>query len=442
MTDLRFTYAGVTVGNSGDSSYHLVDRYSYNVNVDSVTLSFFVVVQNDNESTFVSKEAALRTAYSTPHGTLAVVLGATTRHTYSPSAGTGFNARPSFRKVGEDEDTGRSAKYECTVDLELPATLYSADGRRDHGMTVSFDESGLRTVVFQGTWTRSGTTDARAQYDAQIASFVSTQLDALDDTVTWELLPHQSTNDDRDNVVQFQRAYQEILDDQSISATDVAALKRPNLQIDVTESAPGDSPSNQGAAIRLTEATVTYSAAVDKAETSGTANLKALYDATIRPLLLNRAAAAMDGRQVIVVAETYSLSPTGNRVSVAMTINSDGGGTFITYVEETQDDITLPIDLDTVWDGSDYNVDLHHTPAPWLRTVTRTALYVDGRLPTALKDQQVRIPGFVERRRIQGYRDTNLGRTSNALPLVLETDIRIFQRADIRATTVARVRTG
>ena len=120
---IKITYGAVTVGLGGDASITLVDKYRAVYGYTEFALTFECVVRNATRATFLAAEAALVAAYRLPDQDLDVDLAGTNRHSFTVAAGTGFNARATAAKVGGVEDTANSARYACSVTVQLPADL-------------------------------------------------------------------------------------------------------------------------------------------------------------------------------------------------------------------------------------------------------------------------------------------------------------------------------
>ena len=427
--DWAFTYAGLLVGSGGDSAYTVVGPYSFSLDdrTHRGSLRFSVVVQHATEATYVTKEAALAEAWNTPHGDLVVTLGATTRHSYKRSDGTGFNHHATAVMVGDRElDSRRSSRWECSVEWDLPADLYDTDGRRGARVLLESDASEVRTVTLSGEWTRTSTTAARAQFDAQVATWAATETTAIDSDATWELLPDRSETDTKDNVLVFSRAYREVLDG---SGSDVANLRGENLAIEVSEEGPGDSVPSGTSVGRFVTVTLTYSAAVPRSAGTGADYLRTVWLGQVRPYLLQRAATAAGSGVVAVLDQRPTLEPESNRIAATMRCLVDPGNAFLTLRISVQDDISNGLILEPVWDGSPWSRDIHQGPGTWIRTVSIVALIPAGSSGGGdlVSIQQA---GFKLVRTIKAGEGSSVGIPGDRFNMTATSEVRIYERAE------------
>lgn len=415
---LAFTYAGLTVGNGGSDDYVPTGRYTFTKDYERALLTFEVVVQNDDRTTFLTSEAALVTAYSTPDQSLVVVLGASTRHSFVPGSNTGFNARPTLRKLGGPEDTANSAKYECTVAVELPASLSGRAGRRSSTVNVAVGPSGRRSLTVSGTYTALSSNSARAQFEAAVDTYCNGVLSGL--TGTWRLVGTPSSEaDDQNKVIRFSRTYEEIkLARLATHLTANASIVFPRLLIRRTRSS-GEFSQDIGSAQPLIELSADYEASVLFSETT---DLSQLYEQVIRPYVVSEAERVAGGT-VVVTSETPTFDPHENRVSATLTLMADPGSEFFLSRTTVNESIDKGLIFKPVYDGNPYSRDKYRGHASWVRTLTRTtvgrgSLIVAGRVVSDHGDPP-HFPGFEEVREARRANSWTIG-----LPGLPQLDLR------------------
>ncbi len=204
---IKITYGSLAIGLGGNASITLADKYRCAYNYDAFSISFECVVRSATRSTFLTAEAALVAEFRKLDQDLDVELGGTNRHSFAASSNTGFLARPSCEKLGGEEDTANSARYRCTVTVQLPADLSGRDGRRSSVVSVEETPSGRKRASISGEYTALSSNSARAQYEASIAAFVSTTLSDLSLTST-DLVVNTYNYDDQNKILRFSRTYE------------------------------------------------------------------------------------------------------------------------------------------------------------------------------------------------------------------------------------------
>jgi hypothetical protein len=437
---IKVSYAGLTLGLGGDASITLTDKYTCAYGYTEFNFTATVVVRSATRSTFLAAEAALIAAFRAPDQDLDVELGGTNRHSFAAASGTGFNSRATCEKLGREEDTANSARYRISVTVQLPADLSGRSGRQTSMVSVDAGPNGARTVTIEGTYTAvSGTPTATAVY----VSAGTTYCDAVITAVggTYELLTPVNSGsgiaaaagfkyDDQNRVLSFRRVYQEVIYRQSLSETDNAAIKRPNLSIE--RLIPTDDSSSEFNSRPLDRLRVNYSAEIDK---NSTTDLVALYTGTIRPLMLAEANLVAGGT-VVVTSERYAPDRTGNGISAVMECAADAGAEFFRAVLTAEDFIRPGEEFAPVWSGDPYEVDLYKVPAVHIKTVIRDTVVREG---TTI-DPRRGIPAFPGFREIEQQRRetrTAEGITGDQIPLEAVTHTFVFRKVNISSTSTS-----
>lgn len=433
---LAFTYGSLTIGaGQSDSSYYLTGRYRFNRDYERASLVFEVVISNATQADFLTAESNLQAAYRKPDQALSVVLGGNNRHSFDPSDNSGFNLRASARKVGGQEDTGYSAKYECSVSVELPADLTGRNGRRSSTVNVATSPSGRRTATIQGVYTALSNNAARAQFAAEVDTYCNAVLSGLGGI--WESVgtPTAQT-DDQDKTIVFSRTYSEIVFDQSLDTPNHAALVNPRLAFN-RRIVSAESTDVLGSVAALVQLDVDYSTSVLISETT---DLEALWLQTVRPYILTQAETYAGGL-VIVSTESPRFDPVENVLSATMTLMVDTGSLFLSARSEVSDSIDHGTSLKPVWNGSLYARDIYQGQASWVRRLYRVTLRHAG--GDNIKDGMVisdhgdapQFAGFVEVKEERRARSYFTGIPGYEIPLRLSTTVYTYVRADVVSTS-------
>ncbi|MCO5167880.1 MAG: hypothetical protein M9894_16170 [Planctomycetes bacterium] len=441
---IAITYAGLTVGAGGASAYHLTGRYRFLHDYERASVTFEVVVQDDDPASFVAAEQALRDAYRTPDQALTVVLGATSRHDFDPALNTGFNARATARKLAGQEDTARSARYECAVAVELPASLSGRAGRRSSSVDVATSPSGRRTVTVEGVYTALANAAARAQFAASINAYAAGVLSGLGGT--WELVGTPTERaDDQNKVLRFTRRYAELLYDQAQGTRDHPAIVEPQVTFARGRNSASSSAA-LGPAQALVQLDASYSASVRFDQTT---DLEDLWSNVVRPYVLAEAR-RLAGSTVVVTADRFSFDPDENVLSGNLSLLADPGAAFFQARVSLSESIDEGIVLKPVWDGNPWSRDRYDVPKSGVRVLTRTTLRrapgaagyeVSGDRVVSDHPAPPQWRGWIEVRDARRASSWLEGLPGEDLPLRASSTSYTYVRADVRSTG-ARVPTS
>lgn len=423
---LKVTYAGLTIGkDQADASYNLTDKYRVASSYSELSVEFEVVVASATRATFLAAEAALLAAYRKPDQALEVVLGSTARHDLDPADNSGFNARASCVKVGGVEDTANSARYRCSVVVQLPADLTGRSGRQSSEVSVEVTPAGKRTVTISGAYTALSANSASDQYASAVSTFCSGILTGIGGT--YNLLPEQYAYDDQDKVLRFRRVYEEVFLAESQGGTDHAAIKGQQLVIERLDlPADGDWSFDVQP---LQQLRATFGCYVDSAQTT---DLRSLWEDTILPHIRAQAA-ALTGGTLVVVRAAPSFDLAENRIAAVLELAGDVGGAFFQADVDVFDDVDLGVRLVPVWDGLPYSRDRYDVQQRHAKTVDRSVTFSgEGR--------SLQVPAFqrfVLVGRSTTTRRTRVGRPGDYHRLTVVRDIFRYERADIRQVAAA-----
>ena len=358
--ELSIVYGGITVGGTTD---RLLDgAVVVREGPDSATLDFSFVTTTATEAAFATEIAAIETAFRTPRQRLRVVQGSETLYDWNPATDSGFNQFASLSHPPNDANSGRSRYYEVTIEVGLPADEYSTDARRDSTVTLDFTPARKRSIILDVTYTALTGTDARAQYNAAIATYQTTITSALGGT--WELVEESVETDDQNKICNARRTILEIIYNESAGTLNDPDIARHELSVTVNRQAPGDSPQRQ--AKRVVELSVVYSAWIDKDRTQ---DLRQKYD-SLRGYIFQAAVDQVGRSAGALIDEAPTFDLTENRISATMTIWCLDGSSLLEYRE------TLDISRETgvvflpVWTGGVYDRYIYQGPATERITLT------------------------------------------------------------------------
>lgn len=201
--ELTVTYAGLSIGGTSDT-HLLFDSHEVRGGYETIGFTGRVLVCGSSEADFATNCASLETAFQTPNGTLVIQINSTSLKSFGHSGSTGFLGRPSYRKIGGKEDTGRSRLYEVRVDAQRPADLSGKNGLRVAEISVKTNFFASRSYRVSGTYTAISSTSARAQYAAQVGTLLtSIESDLAGSPGTWLRLDADVRYDDTNKIATF-----------------------------------------------------------------------------------------------------------------------------------------------------------------------------------------------------------------------------------------------
>jgi hypothetical protein len=373
--DWKIVYGSVTIGGvASGTDYHLFRKHELDISYPVAVVEFDVLVTAATDAEYDSRVTALVAEFRTPRQKLEIILGSQTIYTYDPGAATntGFDARPSISKPESEFDTARSVLFRCRVEVDLPADLSGQAGRREASVKLRTLDSGKRQVEFVGVYTALSTALARAQYEAQIDTYCDGINTGIDGTATWaQLDTEEAEANDTNKVLSYRRLYEEVIYDESNSATNDTALIGPLLQIEVGEvAAPGgaaDSSTRPGR-----EITLAYRVAVDK-----DTDLKTKWDSTIRPYLIEEMR-NLAGGSIVLLNLTPRYDPTNNRLTAMARARCYSGTSRVMYRDEVHDYLSLGKRLIPLADGLEHTYRKYLGPKRHVRILNRVSLVTGG----------------------------------------------------------------
>lgn len=342
---------------------------------DSATVSctaVYRVESADTDAAFETGLEAINAAMRIPRLRLTINSGSTTPHDWNPASGTktSGNCKPAYTEPGARiEDSRRSRRLNFSWNLDLNATPYSQDGRRDSTTTAAFAGTDQATLTISGEYRADATYEsARSRYDASIAAFVTLVLTHSDFSGrTFELIGTPAvTTDDTDFICHFSRTYLEILRQQALGVTNHASIVNPQLTVTQKFDHPGDSPGKNVS--RLVTLAAQYSCEVPKT----VSDLNGLWRDTIVPLILATVESVFGTSIAAVTDQTVNPNYYMNTISGSFNMLATSGGNILSYTTSwtTTDD---PGEVEeNIGTGGPYDRFVYDGPASYTLQITET----------------------------------------------------------------------
>ena len=378
--ELSITYGALLIG--GNSTRLLLDgRYRLEREPDEVALEFDFVAVGSTEASFAQAVRSVEEGFRKPFLSCTVSLGSQVLERFGHGESTGFDARPTLSKRGDDEtDSGRSRKYTVRILFGIPADRYPRSGLRDSQVELRYGPNRRAEVTIRGLYTAVGTRSARGVYDAGVDAFAAAVLTALGITL-YELVEEDAGPENTTSkTIDFERIYQEIIYGQGAATlTNDATLSKQELSISrriaTGEDAIGRLTGASGAGTRdnvhrLYEVDLSYKVAVNADQTT---DLEQKY-ASLRPWLIQRIKQEFPGNgAVALISERPELERDENRISVTMTALAVAkGAQFFSRTITVEDRVQHGQVLVPVWDGNPISRYVYQGPTIARRSYTET----------------------------------------------------------------------
>lgn len=201
-----FVYGAVTIGST--SEYLLDSAIRLSRSYGRLTASCQVVLRADDTTAMESRRNTLETEFRKILQTLTITYSGSTR-TFSHSANTGFNQRPTITRIPSPSENALLCLYEVSVEVELPADLSADNGLSDLVVEVTSGPTEYTQLSFSGSYTALGSNSAKDQYDAQIAALTSTLQTEAGAALTWETVAITGARDKENKHYGFTSVYRE-----------------------------------------------------------------------------------------------------------------------------------------------------------------------------------------------------------------------------------------
>lgn len=367
--EVSVTYGGLQLGGNS-TAYRLTDAFAFKISTDTISLQCSVIVQGTTESAFLTAESALLNVYNKPNGTLSVTLGVATRYTFSHAANTGMNARAEANKAGSMLDTGLSALYVVSIQMERPWDFTGDGGLRVASINCSTGPSNLRTLTVSGQYSATSGNTALANYqngstggEAVATAWKSTFAILNSDRISASAIP-----DKYNKACDFSHTYQEVAFAKTTSGH-VATFKDPRISYFARHHQFG---AYSSAARQPIEVEVTYAAVVCFTEPVNieALDLKDFVKTNLDPKLFAYVRSVNDATGPLCVLERRpSFSPFDNQISVSYRM--------IVYPSSIIDQSVTVTDqadagelLTPVWDNGEFSKEVQPAPRTWDRLIT------------------------------------------------------------------------
>ncbi|MCH7860561.1 MAG: hypothetical protein IH998_02480, partial [Proteobacteria bacterium] len=334
---LSFTYGGFLIGgSSSDYILHGDPPYNVDIGADQATASCTFIVRGDpDKADFKIKVDALRTAIQTPRLRLTIADGATVLHDFDPLGGTtialAFNQDPTLSKPGIIQyDGGRAALFTATWVMDLPATLYADAEQRDSTLTPRFTGSRVLSFDLSVEYRAGIGTEAYANYLSGIVGDVAAAMALLGGGFFDFTAEAVTSINDTNTIVTATRTFKKIIFKQSLSAFADPSIVEPKLLITPSiDNIGGDSP---GVGInRVQRITASYASKID-VEITTPEGLVALYEGTIRPLILETIKKQYRATSLALETESHTDAYYDNEIEAELTFIIYGSGKVKSYL--------------------------------------------------------------------------------------------------------------
>jgi len=358
-----FDYGGFSTG----AGYHFHGPYSIDKDFGTVTVTFMIVVEAPDASTFHSRCSALEAALNKRDQDFTIAFpGGSFSYEFGVSA---LNTHCSFAKSGDREtDTGRSRSYSVTFTALLPAT--DENGMYAINASVGYDPARIQTLSISGEVRAQDSQTAWTRYLAIIDTWETDIQSVVDGAAVWELQGEERSYDRTNHVLNFSRTWQQLIDQDADGQDDNSQITQQRVIFTRISSYPGDSDPD----VKRPERFVAeYSAFANSEEITGESALSGLYEDTIIPWVKDRFESEWSPKAFAVVEHERQFNVSMNQISGRMIIVAYVEGTDVveaTRTETYRDDRT--IDYTPVWDGDELDAYADQQFLVRLREVTET----------------------------------------------------------------------
>lgn len=370
-------FAGCAVAGPSNFSHH--DKYKFKSGYKTRTYSFDVVfLGGTSYANFLLHCQQIEAAFRTPRQRFRVVIGGSVFDDLNPAASstgnTGFNQDAEIEKLGDDFDTSRSRGWRITVTAQLPADLAGQFGRQDSSVRVDYAPSRRRTITISGRYTALTSNNARAQYEASIATYAAAVKTAIagGDGSVYELVREEATADDADKNLDFVQVYEELLYDQTAGTRDNTSITQGEYKYTRQQIAPGDSdPSTR----RLEIIDVDFECWISKTVT----DLNGFWSSNLKTYLITETQSKFSLGAVALTDHQYKIDHTNNRIFGRMTIQAAAQGSTLVQSRYSIKNTGMPGKVFRgTWDGNPNSYHVYDGKSLVLRTRTWTKLMLGG----------------------------------------------------------------
>lgn len=350
-------YNGYTINN-------IIDKFSYNEDEKSVTVSCNFLLTAESEAALVTLAQTAEEKLTEINKNFSLTFGGTSEFNLSHSGNSGFLSRPTLTKTQSPLSTGTSRVYSFSVNIQLPFEQSGYNYRRDGSFTVSFAPSRQRTVSFTVLYTASpASTTSTANFISYAKTWASGILTSLGGT--YELISESFNTEQENKICNGSLSYKEILTNQT-SLVDEPGLVDivTTYSVEVAQETDQTVTYSQKGVPPLT-ISLSFSTIVSHDVVASENGINTYYADKIRPMLLSKAATITGlseyGRGTIFICQregkqinphTYTLS---GSLSI-LVLKAD------TQISEAMETISIQIDENLastkMWNQVDHSYNL------------------------------------------------------------------------------------
>lgn len=316
---LTITYGSTEIG--GESAYQIHGPYVLEKSYDTLRVVCDVVVVGTDFEDAQTKSAALESAFRqrlTSGDALTIDIDG---NAWTYTVGTTLlRCEASITKSGNPQtDLGYARAYTVSISGQLPADADVDAGLRDIEVSVQLTPSRQQLVAMRGTYTATSAGDAVARYEAHCDGRAEDYLDAIDSTVTWELVDESYTLDRETDdgsptphLCNWTRQYAQLLVAQSEIDTDDAEIRDHRVTFTDLAQYPGD---GRAGLTRMHRVVASYDCGIDIGETT---DLDGAFEAKVKPHLLSLFRTNFEPSVFAIEELRKSYDETAKRMSIAM----------------------------------------------------------------------------------------------------------------------------
>lgn len=330
---IKITYNSQVISNRVDKIRERISYRDYEIEVD------FLVLES-SESDLVSTRQTFETALEADSKALLIEYGPsgslTTMRTYDPASRTGLKIRTSLAKAGAEIDSHRAIRYTWRANVILPADSSDDSGRREATYSLDYTESRRRRFTFSGTYTGISAGGAKATYEAQVGTWISSIFTGLSITeANFEKISEQvQTEDDEDAVLNFTQVWQEVIfpEDSTGTYSSPNSLSNvSNVLVTFSRRTENIMGIKKNAPARVD---INFSCAFDN-ENVTPETIENTWRTTIAPHLITQAKTEFGGNLTAVESEVVTPDMSENRLTAQMTLLISGGQGGLKSFEQT-----------------------------------------------------------------------------------------------------------
>lgn len=313
MTAISRTFSlsygsGVSVG--GASAFYLIEGpIQRSTSYASEMISLDVVVTAASAADLETKCSSLLAGMRVPRQALTLTLGAGV-HTWAEGTNAvGIDASIS-RKPGAF-DTHTSRGFSLVFEISKNADAATDLGLVGYDYSVSKNPNGITSVSIAAQFTLYSGDDAEEVYAAQFDTLAGVILDEVVPSAEWEEGVRATEHDRFKRILSVSTAYTEQIFGENAAGTYESAIKAQSINAGFTLMKSSGAIRDQVVPLNLA---IEYSCLVDKAVTQ---DLLAVYNSTVRALLLDYAQVFVSPLSPSLVGETYALDPVNNAIKAS-----------------------------------------------------------------------------------------------------------------------------